>query len=657
MALKFGKAEFVPLEKQRGSPVCTPFPDVLDSCDLQPVNFLSTAESARHFSPLKPMVARLNQSHGVWEAVVNCPDNRSLPSLEGENFVANSNGIFFAKDGKTQGRRISSVNLEIVVREYRWSGKSVREILHIKVTSANEQSLYENIIQVDKQDFKKTFEILRKELPGEFFSSSDLDAKDSYLSTIFQRDAEKADVKYFSDVGGWVEFSNLMPRFYVGDDKFYNEMQTDIPVVCGLNKEMIFVEGSAFRKIGHENVVIELLWLAAHVALSLFWLRKFGVDFRSVIFVKGKTGLFKTTVTSLLANIFAQNRAKVSLRLSSTKASTQEFVTRLPDNLVLLDDFSNTVGANNNSMRDNVETVIRAVGDGMFSGKMNVSNFAECRIDNVRSVIVITGEDELGLSESSLYRLLVLPIVEGTFDPQLLALTSERHEILQRYFALFVQFLTEKGSTVVRECASHFSQYREFFSTKFSAPRFIDVAATLLVEIDLIFEFGIYCGMSTEEMIAYRNHAQNCVVEAIQLNSAASVQSKPEVRFLHALWQSIDNGKYTKIAATEDKYVNDTASFIGFREDSTGTIWVRPDEAYNLVRNFYQRQGEQFLTSLKSIKVLLLQNGLSEGKLVPSNQGSSEYLKKSKKSPRKWFLVLNYRAVEQFLENNKGDLS
>ena len=74
------------------------------------------------------------------------------------------------------------------------------------------------------------------------------------------------------------------------------------------------------------------------------------------------------------------------------------------DNIALLDDFSNTAGANNALARENAETAIRAVGDGMFSGKMNVSDLSEGRVDDVQSVVVITGEDEFSLSESGLYR-------------------------------------------------------------------------------------------------------------------------------------------------------------------------------------------------------------------------------------------------------------
>ena len=139
-------------------------------------------------------------------------------------------------------------------------------------------------------------------------------------------------------------------------------------------------------------------------------------------------------------------------------------------------------------------------------------------------------------------------------------------------------------------------------------------------------------------------------------NFKSSKESLPDLRFLHALLQSIGTGKYNGLAVSEAEYVADSASFIGFREDSTSTMWLRFDDAYNLVEKFYQRQNEQFLTTAKTIKEILLRKGLSEGKLIPEGQGGSEYLRKSKKPPRKWFLVLKMDAVEKFLDENKEEI-
>lgn len=657
MAIKFGEAEFAPLKKQEGEPVKITIPDVLPPWNPSPPRILSEEQRAQCFGYIQPMLARFNQTAGVWEAVVNLPVNTEpLTPLQGENFIVNEKGLYQSKDGETTGKKISNVALAIIKIERRWSGKKIKEIFHVKVSCSNEQGTTDKTLKIPAHDFKKIFEVIRREFPSAYTSLGDLDAKEEYLTEVYQRDAAIAEVEYLSDIIGWVEFEGVPPKFYIGKDRFYVDMNIVIPSVGYLNRREIFTEGSAFRQIGHGNGVIEILWLIAHIALSLFWLRKFGVDFRSTIFVKGKTNLFKTTVVSLIANIFAKNRRKAGARLSSTKAYTQEFVTKLRDNVVLLDDFSNTVGSSNIQARDNAETAIRAVGDGMFSGKMNVTNLAEGRADDVECVIVITGEDELGLSESSLYRLIVLPIVEGTFDSQMLAHISNRHEVLQNYFALFVRFLTECGSNVVGECASRFAEYREFYQEKFSVPRFIDAAATMAIEIDLIAAFGMYCGMSDAEMINYREHALNAVEEIMRQNLTSTKESKPEVRFLHALKQSIGTEKYNGLATSEAEYVADISSFIGFREETTNTAWLRFADAYKLVVNFYQRQGEQFLTTAKTIKELLLRRGLSDGKLVPDGQGSSEYLRKSKKPPRKLFLVLKVNAVEKYLEENQEEI-
>ena len=656
MAIKFGEAEFAPLRRQEDEPVKIPIPDVLPAWNPSPPRILPQEQRAQCFGQIQPMVAQFNQNFGVWEAVINLPVNtESSAKLQGENFIIDEGGLYQLKDGDKQGRKIANTTLAITKIERRWSGKRLKEIFHVKVSCSNERGTTDKTLKIPAHDFKKIFEFIRREFPSAYTSLGDFDAKEEYLTRIYQRDSPTAVVEYLSDIIGWVEFDGVPPKFYIGEDRFYADMNIVIPSVGYLNRREIFIEGSGFREIGHGNGVIEVLWLVAHIALSLFWLRKFGVDFRSVIFVKGKTNLFKTTVVSLIANIFAKNRRKAGARLSSTKAYNQEFVTKLRDNVVLLDDFSNTVGASNTFARDNAETAIRAVGDGMFSGKMNVTNLAEGRADDVQCVIVMTGEDELGLSESSLYRLIVLPIVDETFDPQVLAYISNRHEILQNYFAIFVQFLTECGSNVVGECASRFAEYRELYQQKFSVPRFIDAAATMAVEIDLILTFGKYCGMSDAEMIAYREHALNAVENIMRQNLTSTKESKPEVRFLHALKQSIGTTKYNDLAATESAYVADSSSFIGFREETTSTIWLRFDDAYKLVANFYQRQGEQFLTTAKTIKELLLQRGLSDGKLVSNGQGSSEYLRKSKKSPRKWFLVLKVNAVEKYLEENQEE--
>ena len=248
-------------------------------------------------------------------------------------------------------------------------------------------------------------------------------------------------------------------------------------------------------------------------------------------------------------------------------------------------------------------------------------------------------------------------VIKGTFDSQILSYYAENHGYLEKYFSLLIQFLTENGSTVVKQCSLRFSDYREFYKPKLKVPRFIDATATMAVMIDVIVEFGPYCGVGEfGAMDLYRQRARLAVESVMTDNLNSSKQSKPEIRFLYALTQSIGTSKYNGLAENETEYVADTSSYIGFREDEKKFIWLRFDDVYNMVVNYYKKQGEQFITSQKTIKELLLRKGISDGKLMPEGQRGNEYLRKSRKSPRKWFLVLKIDVVEKILDENKEEI-
>ena len=662
MALKFGTAEFAVVKKRNDTLGKIDMSDVLPPFKPNPLCILSEQQRENCFGNLRPMSTTFNRQLGTWATSTSPFHNNQIEQpifLQGDHFIVNENGIHSTKEGASIGKKISNITLTIFKIERRWSGKEIKEIYHVKVTFHNKNGASEKTIKIRSNQYKKIFDVIREELPSAYTSIGDYNAKEEYLTEVYNRDEKTAEIEYHSSFNGWVDaFPEIPPKFYVGEDKFYASMEISIPSVNHLNRREIFIGGLTFLEIGHGNAVIYLLWIAAHISLSLFWLRKYDVDFRSVIFLKGKTNLFKTTVVSLLANIFAKNRRKTNARLSSTQAYSQEYVTKMRDSLVLLDDFSNTVGSNNNKARDNAETAIRTIGDGIFSGKMNISNLSEGRADEAQCVLTITGEDELGLSESSLYRLIILIITEDTFDKKILNTyreNREQHDVLKRYFALFVQFLTDYGSSVVKECALHFAQNHSFYDSIYSVPRFIDAATTMAVEIDLIAEFAKYCGIIDSEINVFREQALHSITEIISKNLKNSKEAKPELRFLIALMQSIGTEKFNGLAKNETAYVAEPSNFIGFNEEKTGSVWLRFEDAYNLVKKFYQRKNEQFLTTAKTIKELLLQKELSDGKLAQDGQGGNEYLKKSKKEPRKWFLVLKLDAVEKYLDENKED--
>ena len=160
---------------------------------------------------------------------------------------------------KLPTKKISSVALAITKIEGRWSGKKIHGTVP-------------KIIKISASDFKKIFETIRRELPTAYTSLGDFDAKEEYLTRVYRRYEKTAEVEYHSDLDGWGEFEVVPPGFYVCEDKFYDGMKIEIPIIAYSNRRKIFIEGSSLRQIGNENGVIEILWLVAVLAQKI-WTR------------------------------------------------------------------------------------------------------------------------------------------------------------------------------------------------------------------------------------------------------------------------------------------------------------------------------------------------------------------------------------------------
>ena len=408
---------------------------------------------------------------------------------------------------------------------------------------------------------------------------------------------------------------------------------------------MLFRDGFSFLEVGNDEV-IKILWLVAHLPYTLFWLRKGNVDFRSVIFLQGSTGLLKTAVANVISNVFNKDRHTAIMRMTSTKASIQKNIVMSQDQLVCLDDFSNTEVSSGKKALENAEDVIRAVGDGVFPLKMNVGNFSKLQQETVRSVVMLTGEEAFSLGRSSYLRSLILPITKATFNGDKLTKFQENPEILSRYFALYISFLEQYGTILADKASSMFKEARKYYANITELARFIDMASALKVQLDIVTKFARYCGISD------LNGVVESILKAIEFiivkNSQSSDMRKPELLFVYALMQTLDTTAYNQIANNELLYVDNNTKYIGFKENDH--LWLRFEEAMNIVRNYYAKQGQQWLIQPMSIKKMLLEKGLSEGKLA-ENGKPAEYLVKAKKGSRKRMLVLKMSAIEALLND------
>ena len=605
-------------------------------------------------------VAKISVGQAFWQngrwhvkSAEETPDEvvvRENNFFRGSTFIECGDGVYSLSREGLAGQRITNAIIRIVGLNRRIrADDTVEEFLTCAVGCSDAWGQREEEVEIGSNDFKTLFVLIRKRFRDVFVLQSRSDVLEEYLSAINQRDfsenAPKLRQKITAEVIGWSENDGKV-SYRLGEGAFYADY--NIPSVNHENRTQIFHRGFEFREVGRGNEIIEFLWLFAHSPYVLKIFREANAPITSVLFLKGRTNLLKTATASVLANVFNLNRSNIGIRLSSTQASIQHQISALRDNLILVDDFSNTAGSDNLKMTRNAEFLIRAIGDGRFGSKMNVADFSKLANDSIRVSVVLTGEEGLELDTSSLYRIVTLSVHENTFDGTVLARFQRDSAILRDYFALFIRYIEEQSQAFVSQLNQKFLLYRQEYAKMLRVPRFVDFASTMALLAELISDYARWCGCNENVSSAYFNSATSAVLKILELHQQESAESDTIRRFLFALNQSLETAVGTYIAEDKDLYVHNESAYIGFNESATQTIWLRFDEVFSLVKKFYFKLGQAWTVKEQTVKEELLRRGISEGTLMPKGSVGNEYLKRAKKGSRRRMLVLRVTELQKF---------
>ncbi len=613
------------------------------------MRFLSLAEAQPCFYYIQPQVA-IPADTGKWTYQDNYqklqPAVLGHSFLEGDLYLESPEGIYFKKNPETK-IMISNATINIcgIIEDWQ-SEKDCNETLICEVHCAAWKGTTK-MIEVPVDQYKNVYRLIRKKYPDVSLATTGVDALEEYLTAVFQHRPDYLQPQIRSSMTGWMNIRGKI-SYYIGSDSYYKSVK--LPDIAALDKLSLFSQGLSFLNVGRNNAAIAIIMLIAHMGYSLYWMREGQVDFRSVLYLKGKTNLLKTSVIREIANIFDINHDHSTMRVSSTLASLQYNVCMLRDNVICVDDFSNSESKSKSRSIEAVEDVIRAVGDGVFPTKMSMKGEVSVARNTVRAAVILTGEEELGLGLSSNLRTIVIPVTEGMFDGMALTVFQENRSIMRDYFALYVQFLTEYGERLSKDCRHAFAQYRAYYATKLDVPRFVDAAAGLRVQADFFDCFAGWCGLAEAERNTFTKLFEECILDTMLQNQKSSGGKQPEVKFLYGLMQSIGTTSNNNLADNEDIYSKNESKYIGFYEKEANLTWLRFEDAWRTVAAYYQNQGDDWLSKPQTIKELLLNNGISEGRKMPDNQAGTEYLRRARKGNRKRMLVLRQHVVEKLLK-------
>ena len=584
---------------------------------------------------------------GSWRLPPHETKSVCTTQWQGENFVETNAGIFSLRDGEVD-KKIMDANIKILRREQvisENSEKPVTTFLVCEVLVLWSGKISE--IKVHENNFYNLFSEIRKKIPDLYLFNQNAEVWRQYLVEIYRRDIGQAVTKNIFERSGWHEINGTL-TYDIGCDAFYQTVY--LPPVED-NNAYTFEQAWNFLEVGKSGEVISAIWLLAHLAFSNYFFDKARCRFSSVLFVKGATGLLKTSAVKIVANPFDENRDNSTIRMTSTQASIANVMKLMSECLVIVDDFSNTELASKRKALENAEFVIRAVGDGIFPAKQEVKNFAKTVRESVTCTAILTGEDSLSLGRSSQLRIIEVEVNSETFDGRKLREFQKNPQIMSHYFSLFVKFLQENSATIVEYIHKKFFMYRDYFEEKFSIRRLSESTAILQIQIDILNDFARFCCQSHDRVIWQQQVLSQNLLSVITKNQKIGQKANPTLKFLNALLQTLNTEK-AKIAENEEIFVNAEEKFVGFYEGNR--LWIRPNDAIQIVQKYYRNLGENFLPSFDEMKKKLLIEGFSEG-VLPKNGSGGEYVCRAKKGSRKRMLVLKMEVAEKALENFKEE--
>lgn len=555
----------------------------------------------------------------------------------------------FVIDSKKNAELVVPATLQIVCVIYRYESDSDYETFYeVEVKSGRLPEAL--VMEVQAAKFAQIFDILRKEHPEIPLFCNQNNSKNAiveYTSEVVSRDIATCNVRHVPKYSGWFAPAGEFPQYRLGDDEFYADWQINhVPAEYRSN---IIIQGMNFLNLG-TSPTVGTLWLFSHIAYTLYWLREAKQEFASVLYLNGESGALKTAVAKVLAFPFMRERGRSKMRLASTSASIKDFLLLSKDSVALLDDSSGSEQSNQRKINTNSEIAIRSVADGTIDAKMNTAT-RKVKHEGCRLALILTGEDKLQLGRSSQLRLIECPVDRETFDGQILSNFQHKPELLNSYFATYIDYLTERGAGLIDWITLSFEEYRREFAEKFDVRRFVDSAAGLSVMVDIMADFMQWACVANSVMVETASRLHRDAVEIMMRNQEEEMDEKPTVVFLESLFEVLDNHRDAAVAENEEDYVLRPVDFIGFYERDKDSLWIKPLDAYNLVVQKVKISGRFFSTSLNKLKVMLYREGFTEGRQV---NGKGEYVKRAKLGERKYFLVFNLTRInnEIFKEEN-----
>ncbi len=576
----------------------------------------------------------------------------SLIVEEGYRYIMTTNEIF--EKGK-RGTFLATNCRPVItafIRLYDENGKYEEFVEGVLVTDTKNLPF-----KVERRNYKNLFRMIREEYSEIFVAKNMGDGIESALSDTYRAAKKDSTIPTLIKVrtSGWYNIEGKIGWHTGSDDAYKN---TSVPDVSVLNRSDIFNQGTKFLDVGHYNTQIAIIWLFAHAAISRWWMKQAGIDWKTALIVQGITNSFKTFTISQIANVFSDDRNDVRIPIAlTTDAGGRRKLATLRGQVALIDDYSQSSKYSAERSRELAEKLIRMNGDSGGHIKAAAGSSRKTVTETIDCVLIFTAETDFGLGNSSNTRCITVRshaaildrdgriVKPATFDKDVIQTFQDNHFLLKNYFASYIAFLSTNGSSLLPFIRTNFRIYRDKFNKIFQTPRMAESAAMLKIQSDLCCEFAKYSGIADTTALA--NYFTNAIRETITDQQEKALEFQPTILFLRALQECLEK---CRVAETETDFIKGF-DFVGFHQRSDDTLWLDKDWAWDTATAMIRKRGIEWLLSFDALKCMLYEQGyLYVQKKNVNGKDRITYLPRGKKGDRKSFLVVYFSKLTNLIE-------
>lgn len=462
-------------------------------------------------------------------------------------------------------------------------------------------------IEILTSDISNITTIIAKRFSSAILNGSKKEAR--IIENLFRQKTKGINVKKIYIEHGWQLIDGKMQ--YLDDSKkgilpLIIKTGLSLPLQQDITgKDVYSIFKNALSVYG-DKPTISTMVLFSLLGVSFKLFEEAGYMPRFVLFINGKTGSMKTTLSKILFVQLTDEKHRNTVRRidSDTIVSFERALVKSGrDTTTLFDDYAPAKTAQKKTeMQNKLEAIIRMVGDGSTKSRSN-EKLQDVQGDGVHGAVVITGELR-GKGLSSNLRCVYCMIDKSNVNLELVNWFQKNANYYTSFISIFTQYLSLNWDREVCYIKDNFNKERDQLCGVLKEKRLIDSCVTLRLLADMLkrFFYG-FRNIIKDDIEQIINSMKEDVILNIKLSEELSIEENPSTEFIKAIDVLIDKG-YINIG-TKEEFIK-TKNFDGFEEK--GYMYLLPAEIIAKVSQYYRNLNRYWNMDVSDVLGMLFED-------------------------------------------------